>query len=71
MYQVFKKEASINHSGFSAFAACVITRRGDSNTLFYGTDNTMEIKDFITILNEVPSLKSKPKFLTLQFLQGN
>ena len=70
MHRVFTEEAGINHSGFSAFAACVITRGGDTNSIFYGTDNTMEMKDFITIFNEVPSLKSKPKFLILQFYRG-
>lgn len=69
--EVFREQASANHSTYSAFGACILTRRGDTENNFSGTDGTVDLKDVVDIIHDSPSLRSKPKLFILHFAAGN
>ena len=78
MRKVFKKTASMyadyaycEGCNFTAFAACILTKEGESDDHFFGADNAdMKMQEFFQILTEVPLLKTVPKLVIFQYLQG-
>ena len=71
MRRVFQEEASTNHSAYSAFGACILTRRGNTENTFWGTDKTMEIDQLVDIIAGSESLRFKPKLLIIHYFKGN
>lgn len=71
IHEVFKEQASANHSPYFAFGACILTRKGDTENNFWGTDGTVDLKDVVDIIHNSPSLRSKPKLFILHFAAGN
>ena len=71
MRQVFEEQASANHSAYSVFGACILTKAGVTKNTFYGFDETMEVKEVVKIIGSSKSLRSKPKLLILHFTPGS
>ena len=78
MREVFKETASMyaenaycRGCNFTAFAACILAKEGESKDDFYGKDKTtMKTEEFFKIITEVPLLQLVPKLVIFQFLEG-
>ena len=68
---MYEEDAYCRGCNFTAFAACIITKGGESKKDLYGADNTsMGMQDIIEIMKGVPSFKIIPKVVIFQFYRG-
>ena len=68
---MYEEDAYCRGCNFTAFAACIITKGGESKKDLYGASNTaMGMQNIIEIMTEFPSFKIIPKVVIFQFYRG-